>query len=102
MSRQETLDAVFELLHELELDEVYGITEGTHKASSGKSAPSLTFCKARILDGLVAVWSPTFIQAKWQTAIRDLPHRHSQVFKSFAEFEVAMREYFGKYVKKAA
>jgi hypothetical protein len=102
MNTVETLRAVEAKLHELHLNEVYGVTEGMHKSAAGKTAPCFTFCKSRILDGVAVVWGAKFIQVKWETAIRDLPHRHSEVFKLFEEFDRVMTEYFGKYAYKRA
>ena len=102
MNTKQTLDAVEKRLIELQLDEVYGVVAGIYKSQAGKTAPSFTFCKAEILDGSVIVWSPRFIQIKWQTRILDLPARYSEVYNSYEEFDSAMTSYFGKYVKVAA
>jgi hypothetical protein len=102
MNLVDTLKNIEKTLIELQLDEVYGVISGMSKSASGKTAPSFTFCKAENLDGSVIVWSPKFIQVKWQTRFHALPHRNSEIFKSYEEFEQAMTTYFGKYVRVSA
>jgi len=63
------------------LNDSYGVLKSKQE-KNGKKFWSVTFCKARILDGTIDVYSPTFIRIAWETAIRDLPHRGSEVFKS--------------------
>lgn len=102
MNLVDTLKNVEKKLIDLQLDDSYGVTCGMSKTKTGKTAPSFTFCKAMNLDGSVLVFGPKFIQVKWQTRFHDLPPRHSEIFKSYEEFEVAMTSYFGKYVKVIA
>lgn len=63
------------------LNDSYGVSveKGEDK---GKSFWLVTFCKARVLDGIIRVYSPNFIQVKWQTGFRDMAARGSEVFKS--------------------
>lgn len=63
------------------LDDVYGVSinKSTEKK---KTFWSVTFCVARVTDGVIRVYSPNFIMVKWQTANRNLPHRGQEVFKS--------------------
>jgi hypothetical protein len=97
--KKHTIDLVEDILNELHLNEVYGIIQGEGESKSGRKFKSLTFCKARILDGSVAVYSPTFLLVTWQTAIRDMPHRGSQVCKSLDELRSFLNDSFchGKY-----
>ena len=81
--REELMGRIVEFCGANGLNEVYGIIE----ANVGKYR-SLTICKARILDGEIKIYSPKFIQVKWQTAIRALPERDSKVFTS-AEHTIA-------------
>lgn len=60
------------------LNDSYGVL--ISKVESDKSYWAVTFCKARILDGEIRVYSPRFILVKWQTAIRDMQSRGSQRF----------------------
>jgi hypothetical protein len=59
------------------LDEVYGgsMDRTTEK---GKTFWVLTFCRARTLDGVVRVYSPNFIQVKYQQGNRKV----SEIFCS--------------------
>lgn len=63
------------------LNDSYGVMK-EKETSNGKTYWSVTFCKARILDGVIRVYSPKFIMVKWMTAIRTLPHRGQEVFHS--------------------
>lgn len=64
------------------MDEVYGANIDKQTDAKGKSYWSVTFCKARVLDGVIKIYSPRFIMVKWQTAFRDLPSKGQQIFKS--------------------
>jgi hypothetical protein len=64
------------------LDEVYGATKDKRIDAKGKTYWSILFCKARVLDGAIKVYSEKFILIKWQTAYRDLPAVGQEVFKS--------------------
>ena len=81
-----------ELLIGLRLDEVFGVIEG-----QGPRYRSLTFCKARILDGVVHIYSPKFIVVKYETAIRTLPHRGQEKFDSVEQAKVWFVENFERY-----
>jgi hypothetical protein len=47
------------------LNEVYGIVRSKGKNKNGKEYRSITFCRARTLDGVIEVYSPYFIIVKW-------------------------------------
>lgn len=76
------------------LNDSYGASMDKRTDKNGKSYYSISFCKARTVDGLVRVYSPSFILVKWQTAFRDMPHTGSQVFRSFVDAEEFIRESF--------
>ena len=65
------------------LNEVYGV-DLKKTEDKGKTFWTSTFCKARITDGVIRVYSPNFIMIKWQTALRDMPHKGQEVFRSEA------------------
>lgn len=47
------------------LNESYGV-QVTKSEENGKNFWLVTFARARTLDGLIRVYSPVFIQVKWQ------------------------------------
>jgi hypothetical protein len=63
--REEIADALVDTCVFGGLDESYGVNKQRGEAN-GKTFWSITFAKARTLDGLIRVYSPTFIQIKWQ------------------------------------
>ena len=77
--REDILRELVEVLSEKGLGEVYGIIEGISADNKYRSA---TFCQARVTDGEVRVYGPKFIQVKWTTANRSLPHQGSEIFNS--------------------
>ena len=80
------------------LNESYGVSVSKSE-DKGKTFWSVLFAKNRILDGLIRVYSPNFIMIKWQTAIRDLPHRGQEVFRSEASAkEFLMNTFIKPYV----
>lgn len=64
------------------LNESYGVLTSKETDAKGKSYRSVTFARNAILDGVIKVYSPTFILISWQTAIRDLPSKGREVCKS--------------------
>ena len=64
------------------LNDSYGVSIDRATDKKGKPHWSVLFCKARILDGIIRVYSPGFIMISWQTAIRDLPSKGMRVFKA--------------------
>jgi len=75
--RQELSIRLSEFCSQVGLDEVYGCIENL----DGK-VRTLTFCKAKILDGQINIYGVNFIQVKYKTAIRDLPQNDSRIFNS--------------------
>lgn len=61
------------------LDESYGVnvSKGDH---NGKSCWTVTFAKAAILDGVIRVYSPSFIQVKWEGKMG----KGSEVFRNMS------------------
>ena len=76
-ARKDLSTRLFEFCNEHGLNEVYGCLENL----DGKIR-TLTFCKARILDGQINIYGLNFIQVKYKTAIRDLPHEDSRIFNN--------------------
>ena len=74
--RQKAALEISDTLMCLGLDEVYGISMERGTDAKGKNYWGLTFCKARIVDGVVRVYSDRFIQIKVQQS------RTSEVFRS--------------------
>lgn len=61
------------------LNDSYGVSVAK-SVDGAKTFWLVTFAKAAILDGLIRVYSPTFIQVKWQGK----PGKGSEIFKSQA------------------
>jgi len=76
-ARKDLSTRLFEFCNEVGLNEVYGCIENF----DGKLR-TLTFCKAKILDGTISVYGLNFIQVTYKTAIRDLPHEDSRIFNN--------------------
>ncbi len=66
------------------LNQVYGGTKD-RVTENGKTFWSILFCKARILDGRIRVYSPVFILIEWETAIRKLEPRGRKKFSNEQE-----------------
>ena len=90
--RTEVVDKIEEFLLENGLDEVYGVL----REDEAKYA-SLTFCKARDLDGSIKVYGPRFILVQYQTRIGDLPRKDSAVFESVEDTLEFLRLAFVEY-----
>jgi hypothetical protein len=78
-------DVAQELLETIKfggLDEVYGASLSKEVDAKGKSFYSVTFCKSRVLDGVIKVYSERFVMVKWQTQYRDLPAKGQVVCKN--------------------
>jgi hypothetical protein len=67
------------------LNDAYGVSIEKSVDAKNKSHWSVLFCKARVTDGVIRVYSPGFILITWQTAKRDLPRTGKQVCRSEAE-----------------
>jgi hypothetical protein len=76
------------------LNDSYGVNVAKAKSKSGKEHWGITFAKAAILDGAIEVYSPNFIVVIWQTAIRDLPSRGRELFKSEADAKTFITKTF--------
>jgi len=85
MDRNEAIELIDAKLHDLNLDDSYGIIDCSGKSNTGRSYLGRTFCRARITDGAVHVFGPSFIVIKWQTGIRDLPRTGSQVVRNVVD-----------------
>ena len=75
--RLNIMERMVEFCGEHGLNEVYGVIE-----NDAGQYRSLTFCKSNVLDGDIRIYSPNFIQIRYETAYRDLPHKDSRVFVS--------------------
>lgn len=64
------------------MNDSYGVSCERSTDKKGKTHWSVLFCRARILDGVIRVYSPNFILITWQTAIRSVPRNGSQVCRS--------------------
>lgn len=73
------------------LNEVYGVQKGR---SADNKCWTILFCKARILDGSISVYSPKFIIVKWQTQYRDMPHKGSEKFTSVSDAKQFIQRMF--------
>lgn len=78
------------------LNDSYGVTLAKSE-KDGKSFWLVTFAKARTLDGLIRVYSPNFIQVKWQGALAvatDLPGKGHEVFRSVSAAKKFLQDHF--------
>jgi hypothetical protein len=55
---------------------------------------TVLFSKPAILDGVVNVFGPKFIQISYQTQYRELPNRDNRVFESEADAQQFLLEAF--------
>ena len=94
-SRETLANEMAEYCHELGLDDSYGISITKRKPPNKRSYWSVLFCRARTLDGEVRIYGAGFIQIRFQTAIRSLPHKHSEIFKSPLMAKQALTDWFG-------
>jgi len=78
------------------LDQVYGANKSRATDAKGKAYWSVSFCRARILDGEIKVYAENFIVISWQTAIRDLPSTGKQRFHS----ETAAKEFLMRFIPR--
>jgi len=44
------------------LNEVYGVLTGLDTLSNGRKVRTVTFCRARTLDGCITIYGPNFIK----------------------------------------
>jgi hypothetical protein len=78
------------------LTDSYGVNVTKTKDGKGKEYWSVSFCKARVLDGEIRVYSPNFILVSWQTAYRDMAAKGNEVFRS----ELLAKEFLMKHFIK--
>jgi hypothetical protein len=88
--RHEAALQIADTLQCLGLDEVYGIDMQRAVDAKGKQYWSITFCKARTVDGVVRVYSDRFIQIKIQQ------RRSSEVFRSPRDAQVWLVQEFAR------
>ena len=63
------------------LNDAYGVSVDKVTDPKGKTYWSVLFCKARILDGVIRVYSPNFIMVKWQSADSSMAATGQEVFR---------------------
>lgn len=83
-AREELANHLADTCTQLGLNEVYGVNV-SKDTEKGKTYYAVTFCLARILDGIIKVYSPKFILVKWQTQFRDMPFKGQEKFTSEEE-----------------
>jgi len=89
MSRREEIqEELATFLQEAGLGEVYGVIAGNH----GKYR-SLTFCRARHLDGEIRIYSEKYFYVTWQSTASPF-HRANLVFRSIDEVKQHITELF--------
>ncbi|MAE81508.1 MAG: hypothetical protein CMB80_02140 [Flammeovirgaceae bacterium] len=74
-ARTEIADKLKTFLMENSLGEVYGIIEGY---GPNKRYRSLTFCRARSIDGEIRIYGAKFIVISWMTTYNKLPRMGNQ------------------------
>lgn len=75
--RRDMTERMETFLNDVGLNEVYGVM-----ANYEGKIKTLSFCKARSLDGQISIYGLNFIQVKYKTAIRALPQEDSRIFES--------------------
>jgi hypothetical protein len=60
--REEIQNDMADFLESAGLDEVYGVLTGLDTLANGRKVRTVTFCRARTLDGCVTIYGPTFIK----------------------------------------
>jgi hypothetical protein len=80
--RQRAALEIQDTLFCLGLDEVYGISLTRATDAKGKKYWSITFCKARTIDGVVKVYSDRFIVIKIQQRDRGMPSRFTSALEA--------------------
>jgi hypothetical protein len=83
-ARQELAERIADFINENEINSPFGGDVSLYRG--GKVPCYVTaFAKPRVLDGTVSVYSPKFIQVRYQTGYRQLPASDSIVFSSEAD-----------------
>lgn len=81
--RQQVADSLADTCIFGGLNDSYGVScEKSTNPRSQKTYWAVTFCKSRILDGVIEVYSPNFIRVAWQTALSTVSHKGAEVFRS--------------------
>jgi len=93
-SRRLAVDELTETLKFGGLDDAYGIQETKQTDAKGKSYYNVLFCKTKVLDGAINVYSDRFILVKWMTQFRDMPQKGQEVFKSVASAKKFIQDKF--------
>lgn len=78
--REEIQNDIAKFLESVELNEVYGVLTDIEEIQHSRKIRTVTFCRARTLDGVVRIYSPEFIQVN--------TNRDNEVFTS-AEYAKA-------------
>lgn len=94
--REDVADALAATCVFGDLNDSYGVIKEKGEAN-GKTYWGVTFAKARILDGVIKVYSPNFIQIKWEGALavgRGLPFRGHEVVRSEAAAKKFLIDHF--------
>lgn len=60
--REEIQNDIAAFLESVELNEVYGVLTGIEEIQHSRKIRTVTFCRARTLDGVVRIYSPEFIK----------------------------------------
>jgi hypothetical protein len=79
--REQVAEALMETCVFGGLTDAYGVIKARSTAN-GKTYWSVTFCKARDLDGVIRIYSERFILIQWKTRYKSLPHTGQQKFIS--------------------
>ena len=75
MSKREDIqNDMAAFLESVELNEVYGVLTDIEEIQHSRKIRTVTFCRARTLDGVVRIYSANFVQVK--------TNRDSEVFTS--------------------
>jgi len=75
MSKREDIqNDMAQFLEDVGLNEVYGVLTGLDTLDNGRKVRTVTFCRARSLDGQVVIYSESFVQV--------VTNREREVFTS--------------------
>ncbi len=97
MSRKELVETIRVWLCENNLDEYYGVLLGTTTQTANPKAVisyNLSFCVRGHTDGEIKVYNAKKIEVSWLTQNRSLPYEGKQLFTSFEDAKVFLKEHF--------